>query len=219
MKERPFLFSNEMVWAILDGRKTETRRVVKANKEIGGWRDWNNSPPAQPCDLLYVRETWRLTDFLHPSDENYGWIYKASEIGESWEENDETWYWKPSIYMPKEASRIWLEASEVNVERVQDITMESIFNEGVQIPVDQHNKPLLDLTSKYAPVNYLKNGELKKGMLSKKRLAEIHWASLWDSINANRKDKDGNRLPYSWEENPWVWVVKFKILSTTGRPS
>lgn len=168
MKKRPIIFSTPMVQAILKGRKTETRRLLKPTPhfDVIHWHYGKNyenisnhgpneplfecsSPFGNPGDLLWVRETWQITDFLHPTDDNYGFIYKASEDGEMWESNDENWKWKPSIFMPKDAARIWLEITEVKVERLQDITEEDAIAEGY-----------------------------------------------------------GSE---SWEQNPWVWVVKFKV--------
>ena len=81
-------------------------------------------------DILWVRETWQRTDFLHVSDENYGYVYKASENGREWEANDESWKWRPSIFMPKEACRIWLEVTDVRAERLQDISRGDAMQEG-----------------------------------------------------------------------------------------
>jgi|SRR5690625_1129481 len=223
MSEKPILFSTEMVQAILDDRKTVTRRVIKpqpdevARESIPDWSgdlhqvkaedpDGNRlfgfctspdlaegdyygvmkSPYGQPGDLLYVRETWQVTDFLHPSDENYGYIYKASENGRDWEENADSWRWEPSIFMPKAASRIWLTVTDVRVERVQDISDEDIIAEGFQhfTNADYRN---------FDGTTYIS-----------------WWKELWDSINAKRG--------YGWDTNPWVWVVEFEVLSTTGKP-
>lgn len=208
MKERPILFNTEMVKAVLEGRKTETRRVVK-----GQIPEYAKSPYGMPGDTLWVRETWARTEWLHPSDPNYGYIYKASENGKDWEENSEEWKWKPSIHMPKDAARIWLEVVEVKTERVQDITKESIIAEGVQVPM-HNNRPLIPLTTKHFPIEYFPNGDIP----SIDKVFEAFWIELWDSINSERTDKEGKSLNYDWKSNPWVWVVKFKVLSTKGKP-
>lgn len=120
-----------MVRAILEGRKTQTRRVVK----IVNFRpdlDINRCPFGAVGDRLWVRETWQVTDWIHPSNDEWGYIYRASENGKEWEENMVDWKWKPSIYMPREASRILLEITGVRVERLQDITDEDAIAEGVE---------------------------------------------------------------------------------------
>jgi hypothetical protein len=191
MKDTPILFSTPMVQAILEGRKTMTRRVVNPQPPHWTWnlypsdklqtklRDgkYVNCPYGKPGDLLWVRESWRFagggfdgkpdTSVMSPND----FIYKA----------DEDWNgpWKPSIHMPKSAARIWLEVTDVRVERLQEITETDAIAEGVRLED------------------------------SKKWFKHTHvFEELWQSING----------PDSWEANPWVWVVSFKGLSTTGRP-
>lgn len=205
-KERPIIFNTEMVKAILDGRKTQTRRVIKPQPEINGnhgkWRDSfsydietlkqllikNKSPYGLPDDLLYVRETWQALEYgsykpfeCRPSEipEQYAdFRYKASE-------GDVGYTWKPNIHMPKIASRIWLKVKDVRVERVQDIPIQSIPLEGIDIPTYQDSYG-------YG-----------------KRLKE-EWIKLWDSINADRG--------YSFNSNPWCWVVYFEVVSVNGKP-
>jgi hypothetical protein len=112
---KQILFSTEMVQAILDGWKTQTRRVVKTI-DARGFRTANlpfedfygrefKCPYGQPGDVLWVRETWAHTSQLNinPEDENYGYVYKAD--GQPWEDY-EGWKWKPSIHMPREAARM-----------------------------------------------------------------------------------------------------------------
>lgn len=203
MKERPILFSGDMVRAILDGRKTQTRRVIKYTfhpvtrepagavhpAKISGWVAWYPSdaeglaeftrqqynygfecPYGTIGDRLWVRETW------------FQWfeetIYRATETEENitWLEKHKTpsKQWRPSIFMPRWASRITLEITGVRVERVQDIHPVDCVNEGASMPdiylsLDTH----------------------------------IHrFQELWNSINAKRG--------YGWDTNPWVWVIEFK---------
>lgn len=120
MKEHPILFSTPMVEAIIAGRKTQTRRIAKGDK----------CPYGEPGDILWVRETWQLTTWCHVSDENYGYIYKASENGRDWEENSEDWTWRPSIFMPKEACRLRLKITERRRESLHNITWEDAQAEG-----------------------------------------------------------------------------------------
>lgn len=190
---RPILFSTPMVEAILDGRKTQTRRIFKVNKtpithqqetvfwdvEMGeavynsmGGQSWWNCPYGNIGDILWVRETWQETTWLHPSNEEYGYIYKASENGREWAANDESWTWKPSLFMPKSACRLFLEITDIRIERLQEISANDIKSEGVSYTIDYYPN-LLDL-----------------------------WENLWIKINGQK----------SWDENPFVWVVNFKVV-------
>ena len=201
MAIKSILFSTEMVRAILDGRKTCTRRVVKTRrKDACGFyvtkspdgsfagvyeydedgRMFENSliPPYMPGDLMYVRETWhRYTKRVGEGEkchleERYG--YRASI--ENSEDADEPW--RPSIHMPKEAARIWLKVTDVRVERLQNITSEQIYREGTEV-----EEP------------FVLNGEEKRYAFS----------VLW---NSTIKKSDLDR--YSWDANPWVWVIEFE---------
>lgn len=171
MRIRPILFNGEMVRAILDGRKTYTRRVVKTKrKDACGFYVTKNAdgsfasvyeydedermfeaplmPPYQPGDILYVRETWTEecgkyyyradydSDYLDPCEtlsggypascRNYAGCYGCTATSTRI-------HWRPSIHMPKEAARIWLQVTDVRVERLQDITPKDAKNEGVGI--------------------------------------------------------------------------------------
>lgn len=120
---KPILFSTPMVQAILKGQKRQTRRVVKPPKKS------TDMPPHRPGDILWVRETWQHTKILnlHPSDEDYGYVYRAD--GGDWEYID-GWKWRPSIFMPKEACRLWLKVTNVRVERLQSISEADAKAEG-----------------------------------------------------------------------------------------
>lgn len=185
-RELPILFSTLLVRAILDGRKTETRRVVRSRHHgvhpithvcrfspdkwtiTGRGQTYERCPYGQPGDLLYVRETFcRVGDSV--------W-YRASG------EDPPGLTWTPSIHMPKAAARIWLRVTEVRVERVQDITEEGAKAEGVR-------------------------GCSWSGVPSWRE----PFANLWGRINAKRG--------FGWDANPWVWVVAFEVVSTTGRPA
>jgi hypothetical protein len=155
---KPILFNTEMVRAILDGRKTCTRRIVKPQQLVGLLSDKckNGVPeeflkekkfmfkpycdmtdselimasykaPYQPGDILYVRETWGYPIALN-SDKKY--VFRADEVAESGFKND-SHIWHPSIHMPKGAARIWLKVTDVRVERLQEITIDGIRNEGI----------------------------------------------------------------------------------------
>lgn len=200
---KPVLFNTDMVKAILDGRKTVTRRRVgekvcivredqKINKNLNGEFELYNittrcglpqnvffKPPYQPGDILYVRETW--------SELSFGYVYKAD--GENIDHLGNVIKWRPSIHMPKEAARIFLKVTDVRVERLQDITNEQILKEGVNKDAIRHYiKQMPSETGEWIRAVYL-----------------VEWSQLWDSTI---KRTDLNR--YGWEANPWVWVIEFK---------
>jgi hypothetical protein len=184
MKQHPILFSTPMVKAILEGRKTQTRRVHKyqidCEKLSQYAQDWEIKefialcPFGQPGDRLWVRETFApaLGDVAYKAD------YSQSVLDEPRNKG----IWKPSIHMPKTAARIWLEITEVKVELVQNISNEDVIAEGVKADIATDHPRGVHYTA---------------------------FSDLWIKINGNG----------SWISNPWVWVVKFKILSTTGKPA
>lgn len=194
----PILFNTEMVKAILDGRKTVTRRVVKPKPQ--GYFEVNDGnltyiydtslgqgkifPPYQIGDILYVRETWNHYNYdnLNTGEHREGYFYKASPelkstlpdyVQHHWGEK-----WRPSIHMPKEAARIWLKVTDVRVERLQDITSLQCVEEGVE------ETSLLEA-----------GGEFVRGMFH----------DIWNStIKKSALDR------YGWEANPWVFVYEFE---------
>lgn len=131
---RPILFSTPMVQAILDGRKTQTRRKVKylfqgwmetaTNKEW--WESVSNLSKIQIGDIIWVRETWQFVDFAGVDN---GYVYKATDP--DWQTMDE-WKWNPPLFMPKEACRLFLEITDVRIERLQSISQEDAVYEGVE---------------------------------------------------------------------------------------
>lgn len=199
MRELPILFNTEMVRAILDDRKTCTRRVIKYDKAD----DVLNSParkenpdipdkqfikclvkmPYEVGDILYVRETWhKYTKRVGNGEscqlaEFYG--YKAS-IANSEDANEP---WKPSIHMPKEAARIWLKVADVRVERLQDITEIQAQAEGCN-----------------------------SGLLTGPCSARGQFENLW-----NRTIKKSDLDIYGWKANPWVWVIEFERFEKSGK--
>lgn len=205
-----------MVQAILDGRKTMTRRIMKFKSldpaAIGaihpdgsgkGWIAWQPGKNVTPedtkeaypgevgfkCphgavgDVLWVRETWCWPEFLGPEDRGY--IYKASENGQLWQDSSQDWTWRPSIFMPKAACRIFLEIADIRVERLQDITEVDAIAEGVQLLFP-------GCTMGYRSYAVADGG---KGVFP-----YISFKTLWQKINGHE----------SWEDNPWSWVVSFK---------
>ena len=193
MAIKPILFNTEMVLAILDGRKTCTRRLVRflpgENPQWTGYiRDGlmlyngTNEPciikvPYQPGDTLYVRETWCGLPVNEAGHMRGHTIYYYKADGEL---RPKGWRgtWHPSIHMPKEAARIWLKVTDVRVERLQEITSEQICREGVEVEYP-----------------HVLNGEEKRYAFSR----------FWDSTI---KKSDLDR--YGWNANPWVWVIKFE---------
>lgn len=195
---KPILFNTEMVKAILDGRKTVTRRCVKpksknaygffvaervSDGDFIGVYDYDeeenafDNPQKQPArtgDILYVRETWCEYDADHVIDVRYAYKADATPISEE-ARNELGYKWKPSIHMPKEAARIFLRVTGVRVERLRDITVEQALKEGCVNPV--------------------------------------RFDELW---NATVKKSDLER--YGWEANPWVWVIEFERMDYVENP-
>lgn len=243
-KVRPILFSTPMVQAILEDRKTQTRRtrgLEEINKNPDDWhrvgdpirkicRFWDSSkekdpnpidihygfcfngnrnhdlyipcPYGKPGDRLWVRETWLKLVEEHIMDAPIGmapYIYRANCDADSEDARKDyiragyPYQWKPSIHMPEAAARIWLEITDISVERLQDISKEDAIAEGIEPVADGYKNymPKLSSTSQFCwPTAY------------------HSFQSLWESINGTE----------SWDLNPWLWVVKFKVLSTTSHP-
>jgi hypothetical protein len=233
---KPIIFSTPMVQAILDGRKTQTRRVINSPgnhphldrllcdwglsdipklwiEDHSLWHPWPRKPVkgdwiwtlqsdvddtfdhvfkcpyGQKSSTLWVREAWKAVELPNGND---GIRYKADntflsipnrrDVAELWLKY---WnggeLWRPSIHMPRWAARLFLEITDVRVERVQDISEEDAIAEGVEawhsdIPqIEKYNRS---------------GGSYRNG-----------FHKLWDSINAKRG--------YSWAVNPWCWVIKF----------
>lgn len=212
MRIRPILFNGDMVRAILDGRNTCTRRVIKPQwEECPNCKHVHNEyiydkmaenvycarcgyplvperrAPYQPGDILYVRETW-CGWYLPLVGMHY--CYRATEpdgnkrpTSPEYDCDVEKISWHPSIHMPKEAARIWLRVTDVRVERLQDITAEQVVKEGT-------TGLTMDLIQS--------SDELK-------RHYDIPFAVLWDSTI-----KKADRNLYGWAANPWVWVIEFE---------
>ena len=207
----PILFNTDMVRAILDGRKTVTRRLVKLpkyiqlqddglytlfadgtcyeNQHMEDITDYLNKP-YQPGDILYIRETWHKYKKRVGNGEGchiaefYG--YKAS-IANSEDANEP---WKPSIHMPKEAARIWLKVKDVRVERLQEIPHDGALKEGIhfcECPEGFTWKAETDMHNCYIT---------SIGAMQ----------ALW---NSTIKKSDIDR--YGWDANPLVWVIEFEL--------
>ena len=197
MAIKPILFNTEMVRAILDGRKTCTRRLPRKQIEEKyiEYDEWVQAvavpgctylrekefytqyPPYQPGDILYVRETWCGLPVNEAGHFRRHPIYYYKADGDL---RPEGWRgaWHPSIHMPKEAARIWQKVTDVRVERLQDITSEQIYREGTEV-----EEP------------FVLNGEEKRYAFS----------VLW---NSTIKKSDLDR--YGWDANPYVFVIEFE---------
>ena len=218
MKEHPIIFSGKMVQAILKGRKVQTRRVMKpqpwlCDKFIVPMWVWRKKdgpfdslealcrecPYGGPGDLLWVQETW---GYVEGQPEIYYRADTEQMIGQQWG-GFLVERWRPSIHMRRRDSRITLEVVSVRVERVQDISTRDCVAEGVS--------RMSDPTPEYPQGAKIRQVSLRR-----------IFSELWDSINAKRtiihewEDDDGiihcDKVPggYSWQSNPWVWVVEFR---------
>lgn len=199
MSIKPILFNTEMVQANLDGRKNNTRRIMKpqppatAIVEMGAryavWKRWADDPfwhlikpPYNPGDVLYVRETWDsepITPGGHFRPRGV-WYYKADGDlrPEAWRGN-----WHPSIHMPKEAARLFLKVTNVRVERLQDIDEEGAKAEGANFCNGKH-----------------------VGVKEKMRRSAVErFADIWDSTI-----KPADLTLCGWNANPWVWVIEYE---------
>ena len=145
MSERPILFSAPMVRALLAGTKQQTRRVVKLRNgqylppseraDTNGWRQMLRlCPYGQPGDRLWVRETWGIDQADNGGDRHWHRFVYRADPGAQPLDNGTPVPWKPSIHMPRSASRITLEITEVRVQRLQEISEEDARAEGVQMP-------------------------------------------------------------------------------------
>lgn len=211
MKEKPILFSGPMVRSILDGRKTQTRRVIKhphltSENEFdpyngsGAMDDFDcgfvfytvpkcgdriavKCPYGEAGDRLYVRETWWDNCPGYGPDKSQLY-YRADGIPDFEGEEAEI-RWSPSIHMPRWASRITLEIISVHVQRLTDIDEEDCLREGILMHDGRYG--VGDDYFRYFYKNPI-----------------AAFAELWDSINGKT---------YPWELDPWVWVVEFKIVT------
>ena len=236
MKECPILFSAPMVRAILDGRKTQTRRIVKpeppsvedvrrlsgsdfsiftddcaarpgdfrvagpvwAVRDLMGQEPWWRSPYGAPGDRLWVRETWQAWNCVGHEYDEWDPITREVRMGEPWSEwieqrgrPDAIEYladgksngpWTPSIHMPRWASRIDLEITEVRVERLHDISGEDARAEGIQVARCE----VCARSSSMCPADASSH--------------IMEFADLWRDINGDE----------SWGANPWVWAIAFR---------
>jgi len=220
---KPILFSAPLVQALLNTKpgvwpakpidpskpfKSQTRRVMKPQPVLDG-RFWElgeamwgntvtsvtpmpchslyNRMPHKPGDILYVRETWT-------SDREGNYIYRADPIFDQCGPGDFGWEWSPSIHMPREAARLFLEVKAVRLERLQEITEADAIAEGSFLDrcvcrPRKNDKDWFDKLFQQTACYIIHGDEFK---------------CLWNNLNA----KSG----YSWDSNPWVWVYEFMRL-------
>jgi len=215
MSVKPILFNTDMVRAILDGRKTVTRRVVKPQPEMtlayimaghnhGKWKysvfeeeeykkyqgkELYWTPPCNGDDILYVRETWcygsDTTQILFDPEPR---AYDIQYKADYPHIDKDLIKWRPSIHMPKEAARIWLKVTNVRVERLRNITVEQAQSEGTESACNK----------KCRSYQWCDSDMVLKGGCE-------CFSKLWDTTI---KKTDINR--YGWVANPWVWVIEFE---------
>jgi hypothetical protein len=189
-KMKPIIFSTPMVVAILEGRKTQTRRVImprpdrffEVDDTPGNFHiydvEWGLGriyPKYQVGDILWVRETWG-------KDENGEYVYRTN-YGTTEDDSfpSSMFKWRSSRYMPKEAARIFLKVTNVRVERVQDITIKDIRSEGTTL------------------------SKIEEPEVSNEAYLWFEFQNLWNST-VKKSDLD----TYGWNANPWVWVYEFE---------
>lgn len=193
---KPILFNTEMVKAILDGRKTVTRRVIKLryrddeygfmvisdditgthvekyDEDEGSFKPCRYvNPPYEVGEIMYVKETFSPV-FVRPRR----FLYKThcNEVPDNTPIK-----WHPSIHMPRDAARIFLKVTNVKIQQLQDMTAKDAIREGMIDP--------------YSYGKHISHEPMKS------------FIRLWESII-----KEGEREEYSWNANPWVWVIEFE---------
>ena len=239
--ERGIIFSAEMVRAILEDRKTQTRRVARfiplapganllasslrvgdyctGDFELGqvlysmGGSCWQQRTERLFCpygkvgDRLWVRETFAFRRDVNDDTEKAKHYakYRASCNPTASPCDSGDWHqyparWTSPIHMPRWASRITLEITNVKVERVQEISAEDAVAEGVQYPVKEAGNR--KVTPMICISNPLLTRRLGNEPYSHESLMVAHFAALWDSINEKRG--------FGWDKNPWIWAISFR---------
>lgn len=189
---RPILFSTPMIQAIIAGQKTMTRRILKVKGckpfipdntwDIDSISKWNKdfNPYGKVGDILWVRETFSNGNI--ENKKHTGFRYKADD--ESFNVK-----WKPSLFMPKDACRIFLEITEIRIERLQEISNEDCINEGIKREIFP---PTGEQCFYFYPCKDLRDDSYLD-------CPKTSFYSLWKSINGQK----------NWDDNPFVWVISF----------
>jgi hypothetical protein len=208
VKERPILFSGPMVRAILDGTKTVTRRIV--DSVVNRAYVSSSCPFGKTGDHLWVRETWCqpvvLGDCKNPSlASKLGSVEYAVDMGimrftfgGNFRPLLSDMRWRPSIHMPRWASRITLEIQSIRIERLQDISEVDSIAEGI------HRFTKDGELCKYWHCDPF-DGPEQRSWVDLPRTANEAFRHLWDSINLKRANAQ-----HSWDKNPFVWVLSFR---------
>jgi hypothetical protein len=218
--EKAILFSGPMVKAILDGRKSQTRRVLRPQpflndsegekwwfldrsedgygKTNGAWKDgdsayWTYCPYGQPGTKLWVRETWAAFDETAIRDRERNFVFYRADDEKKYETDGK---WRPSIFMPRWASRITLEITKVRVERVQEISEEDAEAEGIRRYRREFGQ------EGGFPEGWEDSRPGYGGSVWIPSAFKDAYRNLWDAINSKRG--------CGWDTNPWVWVIEFK---------
>lgn len=223
MNEHPIIFSAPMVRAILAGTKSQTRRTCRGQRELSSIHDFrlDGCPYGQPGDWLWVRESWQYANWTEEGEPYIRYaadgaqeLFDVGRIPDGWFDRlEDIWAglstpenyaidnraadrrWRPSIHMPRWASRITLEVTGVRVERLQDISDADAEAEGLfKVEIDPGYWP------KYGanPFTWAEAVEHQAECFEDPRLA---YRALWEQINGAG----------SWDANPWVWVVSFRL--------
>lgn len=206
-KERPIIFSAPMVRAILEGRKTQTRRIIKPQPKIihsiygdasidterifrqGDQRI--HCPYGRPGDRLWVREAFAEVGCIGRPIDWFEYNYRADFENGQWEGYADMCFekWRPSIHMPRAASRILLEITEIRVERACDISEADAIAEGAQIAIQWMD----------GRIENVDEAHIYHTLATHK----LGFQYIWQSING----------PESWNINPWVWVITFNRIT------
>jgi hypothetical protein len=232
MRTLPILFNTKMVQALLAGRKTCTRRVIKfpdgmTGRPVGKAGDSSNPlgvmypggikrPPYQPGDILYVRETWERFECCNCDGDERGNCHKEPKksvldktcgcyMYRATDEISGDAKWHPSIHMPKEAARIWLKVTDVRVERLQEITEDETEEEGFLF-----TPPCLHLIGK----NYC---DIDGPCTSRVKYCDMGAGELFGKVLWNSTIKKTDLDRYGWDANPYVWVIEFERCKKPGK--
>lgn len=208
---KPILFNTDMVRAILDGRKTVTRRVIKGQDKntmyagsclLGAGLFDNKThqrvieSPYKVGDVLYIRETWR--ELIRPVGTPTEYAYKADTdkraVG--------LFKWKPSIHMPKEAARIFLKVTSIKAALLRDMVLVDFLKEGIQLDYKELRiSSTITVGSDRDKV--IENAETE--------YAREKFKDLWNSTAG--KPFSPERYANNWYGNPYVWVIEFEVIT------
>ena len=229
---KPILFNTEMVRAILDGRKTVTRRVVKQGKSTpkyhnrdkfygvvdhlnNDYKNWYagfyndndifyGANGERLIDAIYFKAPYKVNDILYVRETWNEWT--GGYVYKAWNlpfpQAGAYGQWKPSIHMPKEAARIFLRVTDVRVEKLRDMELEDFFDEGIQL------SPVVLRGSN----QMLTGSERERAIECREKLqAREKFRDLWDSTAG--KPHTPERYANSWNGNPYVWVIEFEVIT------